>query len=163
MATWEKQNSMVFIDTSDTAGTHDWARVRKSTVFELAFNPETETQDFIDQQFPTETLKNYKPAMEQETALEEGDELFDYMFELMQSLPTGSSAVRPVLYVFPKQAQSPAGAFVAWKGDCALSFQSYNAVEKKLAFDIAFAGNIEHGTAAFSAGVPTFTADAAGA
>lgn len=163
MATWEKQNSMVFIDASDTPSTPAWTRVRKSTVFDLAFNPETETQDFIDQQFPTDTLKTYKPAMEQETMLEEGDELFDYMFELMQSLPTGSSAVRPVLYVFPKKAQSPSGSFVAWKVSCALSFKSYNAVDKKLSFNLAFAGDIAYGTVAFSAGTPTFTENASGA
>ena len=52
MATWEKQNSMLFIDTSETPSAPDWARLRKSTVFDLAFNPEVETLDFIDQQFP---------------------------------------------------------------------------------------------------------------
>ena len=100
MATWEKQNSMLFVDTSAST-TPSWARVRKSTVFELSFNPEIETQDFIDQQFPSDILKYYKPTMEQETMLEEGDELFDYMFSLMDSLPTGTQAVRPVLLVFP--------------------------------------------------------------
>ena len=101
MATWEKQNSMLFIDTSETPSAPDWARLRKSTVFDLAFNPEVETLDFIDQQFPSDVLKYYRPSMEQETQLEEGDDLFDYMFALMNALPTGSSAVRPVLFVFP--------------------------------------------------------------
>ena len=32
MATWEKQNSMLFVDTSAST-TPSWARVRKSTVF----------------------------------------------------------------------------------------------------------------------------------
>ena len=41
----------------------DWARLRKSTVFDLAFNPEVETLDFIDQQFPSDVLKYYKPSM----------------------------------------------------------------------------------------------------
>ena len=54
MATWEKQNSMLFIDTSETPSAPDWARLRKSTVFDLAFNPEVETLDFIDQQFPSD-------------------------------------------------------------------------------------------------------------
>lgn len=157
MATWEKQNSMLFVDTSAST-TPSWARVRKSTVFELSFNPEIETQDFIDQQFPSDILKYYKPTMEQETMLEEGDELFDYMFSLMDSLPTGTQAVRPVLLVFPKGAETPEGAFVAWKVDCTVSFTSYNPVEKKLSFSLSFAGDIQRGTAAFTAGAPTFTA-----
>ena len=159
MATWEKQNSMLFIDTSETPSAPDWARLRKSTVFDLAFNPEVETSDYIDQQFPSDVLKHYKPTMEQETMLEEGDGLFDYMFTLMNALPTGSSAVRPVLFVFPKVASGAEDAFVAWKVDCTVSFSNYNPVEKKLSFSLAFAGDIVHGTAAFTAGVPTFTAD----
>ena len=105
---------MLFIDTSETPSAPDWARLRKSTVFDLAFNPEVETLDFIDQQFPSDVLKYYKPSMEQETQLEEGDELFDYMFALMNALPTGSSAVRPVLLVFPKAAEGAAGR--SWHG-----------------------------------------------
>lgn len=159
MATWEKDQSMLFIDFSDTPSTPEWKRVRKSTVFDLAFNPETETQDYIDQRFPTDTLKSYKPSMEQETMLEEGDALFDEMFELMNSLPTGSNAIKPVLFVFPKKATSPATSFVAWKVDCMISFSNYNTVDRKLSFSLSFAGDIDYGTVAISSGAPTFTSD----
>lgn len=159
MATWEKDQSMLFIDFSETPSTPEWKRVRKSTVFDLAFNPETETQDFIDQRFPTDTLKSYKPSMEQETMLEEGDALFDEMFELMNSLPTGSNAIKPVLFVFPKKATSPATSFVAWKVDCMISFSNYNTVDRKLSFSLSFAGDIDYGTVAISSGAPTFTSD----
>lgn len=159
MATWEKDQSMLFIDFSDTPSTPEWKRVRKSTVFDLAFNPETETQDFIDQRFPTDTLKSYKPSMEQETMLEEGDALFDEMFELMNSLPTGTNAIKPVLFVFPKKATSPATSFVAWKVDCMISFSNYNTVDRKLSFSLSFAGDIDYGTVAISSGAPTFTSD----
>lgn len=159
MATWEKDQSMLFIDFSDTPSTPEWKRVRKSTVFDLAFNPETETQDYIDQRFPTDTLKSYKPSMEQETMLEEGDALFDEMFELMNSLPTGTNAIKPVLFVFPKKATSPATSFVAWKVDCMISFSNYNTVDRKLSFSLSFAGDIDYGTVAISSGAPTFTSD----
>lgn len=159
MATWEKDQSMLFIDFSDTPSTPEWKRVRKSTVFDLAFNPETETQDYIDQRFPTDILKSYKPSMEQETMLEEGDALFDEMFELMNSLPTGTNAIKPVLFVFPKKATSPATSFVAWKVDCMISFSNYNTVDRKLSFSLSFAGDIDYGTVAISSGAPTFTSD----
>ena len=159
MATWEKDQSMLFIDFSDTPSTPEWKRVRKSTVFDLEFNPETETQDYIDQRFPTEIIKSYKPSMNQETMLEEGDELFEAMFELMQSLPTGTSAIKPALFVFPKKATDPATSFVAWKVACTITFSNYDTVNRKLSFSLAFAGDIDYGSVAVSAGAPTFTSD----
>ena len=159
MATWEKDQSMLFIDFGDEPSTPEWKRVRKSTVFDLAFNPEVETLDFIDQQFPSDVLKYYKPSMDQETMLEEGDELFEAMFELMQSLPTGTSAIKPALFVFPKKATDPATSFVAWKVDCTITFSNYNTVDRKLSFSLAFAGDIDYGSVAVSAGAPTFTSD----
>ncbi|HIR06945.1 MAG TPA: hypothetical protein IAA71_01960, partial [Candidatus Pullichristensenella stercoripullorum] len=51
------------------------------------------------------------------------------------------------------------GAFVAWKVDCTVSFANYDAVEKKLSFSLAFAGDVSRGSATFAAGAPTFTAD----
>ncbi len=162
MATWEKDQSMLFIDFSDTPSTPEWKRVRKSTVFDIAFNPETETQDYIDQRFPTDTLKSYKPTMEQETMLEEGDELFDEMFEMMNTpLPTGTNAIKPVLIVFPKKATSPATSFVAWKVDCTVTFGDYDTVNRKLSFSLSFAGDIDKGTVAISSGAPTFTSGSA--
>ena len=55
-------------------------------------------------------------------------------------------------------ADGPSAVFVAWKVDCTVSFTSYNPVEKKLSFSLSFAGDIQRGTAAFTAGAPTFTA-----
>ena len=46
-----------------------------------------------------------------------------------------------------------AGAFAAD------ALANYDAVEKKLSFSLAFAGDVSHGSATFSAGAPTFTAD----
>ena len=159
MATWEKDQTMLFIDFSDTPSAPEWKRLRKSTVFDLAFNPETETQDYIDQRFPTDILKNYKPSMDQETMLEEGDELFEEMFPMMNELPTGTNAIKPVLIVFPKKATDPATSFLAWKVDCSISFSNLNTVDRKLSFSLAFAGDIDYGSVAVSAGVPTFTSD----
>lgn len=156
MATWEKQNSKIFIDTSTTPNTPDWARIVYSTVFDLAFNAETETLDYISSAAPTDMIKTYKPSMDQETVLEEGDDLFDYMFDLMQSLPTGTAAERPCLIVFPK-AGTTTGTFVAWKVNATITFKNYNPVDKKLTFSLTFAGDIAKGTVTITSGTPTFT------
>ena len=93
--------------------------------------------------------------------LEEGDSLFDAMFELMQTLPTGTAAEIPALFVFPKKATSPATSFVAWKVTCMISFSNYNSVDRKLSFSLAFASDIDRGSVAISDGAPTFTSDSA--
>ena len=39
--------------------------------------------------------------------------------------------------------------------------QYLNTVDRKLSFSLAFAGDIDYGSVAVSAGVPTFTSDSA--
>lgn len=155
---WEKHNTKIFIDFG-TAETPDWARLGKSTVFDLAMNPETETFDFIEDATPTELLKLYKPSMAQEIFLGEGDPAFDELFEMYHARPVGSEAIKPVLIVYPK-AGTTENTFVAMKAEATISFNNFNAVDKKLSFDMKFSG-IVNGTVTFTDGKPTFTADAA--
>lgn len=159
MATWEKFNTKLFIDISENHDGTEWARLRKSTVFDLAFNAETETFDFIDQQVPTEFIKGYKPSMSQETAMMDSDPLFNYMFELMQSLPTGEDAIRKCMVVFPKEKTT--GHYVAWNCECVITFSNYNAVDRKISFNIGFSGDMDKGTATVSedGNTPTFIPD----
>ncbi|MEG1813465.1 MAG: hypothetical protein RR337_09225, partial [Clostridia bacterium] len=112
---WEKRNTKLFLDFG-TTGTPSWVRLGKSTVFDLAFNPETETFDFIEDEMPTELLKSYKPSMAQEIFLGEGDPAFDKLFELSRKRPVGSMAVIPALLVYPK-AGTTGNSFLAMKAE----------------------------------------------
>lgn len=156
MATWTKNNTMLFVDFGE--GTEDWKRVRKSTTFDLAFNPETEDMDFIDMANTATVLKTYKLTMDQETSLEEGDPLFDEMFEMMQTLPVGDDAKRNIMIVFPKQHSGGTG-FVAWKMPVTLTFSNFNTVDKKLSFAMNQNGDFIRGKATVAEDKPTFTAD----
>ena len=158
LTTWEKHNTKVFIDFG-TSEKPKIERLGKSTVFDLAMNPETETFDFIEDETPTELLKHYKPSMAQEIFLAEGEPAFDELFDMYRKRPVGSQAVRPVIIVYPKVTADEAGGFVAQKADASISFNNYNTVGKKLTFDMKFA-SIVNGGAIFTDGKPTFTPDA---
>ena len=153
LTVWEKQNTKLFLDFGASAEPK-WVRVGKSTVFDYAFNPETETFDFIEDATPTELLKTYKPSMAQEIYLAEGDPAFDELFDMARGLPVGSDAVRPALIAYPK-AGTAANSFLAMRAEATISFNNLNTVDRKLSFDLKFA-NIENGTATFAEGVPTF-------
>ncbi|MDO4547540.1 MAG: hypothetical protein Q4D04_05555 [Clostridia bacterium] len=154
---WEKHNTRIFLDFG-TADTPDWVKLGKSTVFDLAMNPETETFDFIEDETPTDILKHYKPSMAQEVLMGEGDDAFDALFAMYHKRPVGADAVVPVMIVYPK-AGTGEGTFVAMRGEAMIAFNNFNTVDRKLSFDMNFSG-LENGTATFTSGSPTFTADA---
>ena len=155
---WEKHNTKLFLDFG-TAQAPAWVRLGKSTVFDLAFNPETETFDFIEDETPTDLLKNYKPSMAQEIFLGEGDPAFDKLFEMSRKRPVGSAAVVPALIVYPKAGKTE-NSLLAMKAEATITFNNLNTVDKKLSFDMKFSSIVD-GTVAFAEGVPTFTAEAA--
>ena len=157
LTTWEKHNTQIFLDFG-TAQTPDWTRLGKSTVLDRAMNPETETFNFIEDETPTELVKRYKPSMAQEIYTAAGDDAFDALFTLYHTRPVGTAAVVPMLIVYPK-AGSAASTFVAEKSEATISFTNFNAVDKKLTFNLLEA-NIVNGTVAIANSVPTFTADA---
>lgn len=154
MVTLTKDLFQLYIKTEN-----NYARVGKSTVYELQFNPELETRDYIEDRTPTEELKNYKPTMAQEIALIQGDPAFDYLYGFLETLPTGESAKKEVLLLFPTSVTGDGETknFKAWKTLATISLNSLNTVDKKITFNLSFA-NIEHGTATVSAGQPTFSA-----
>jgi hypothetical protein len=154
---WEKWQSAIFIDAAaDGAGTHDWARIGKSTVYDLTFNADIQTMEFIEDKNPSDLIKNYKPTISQELYTLEGDKAFDYVYSLMYNLPVGDGAVRKALFVFPKEGAD--GCFDAWLADVTIVVTNYRPVEQKILFDLNFCGDIEKGKVAVSGGVPVFTA-----
>ncbi|MEG0767947.1 MAG: hypothetical protein RR482_09540 [Clostridia bacterium] len=157
---WEKHMTKLFIDAgTGTAGAAAWSRIGKSTVFDLALNAEPETLNSLEDQMPTDVIKNYKPTMAQELYTLAGDPAFDVLYGKFYDLPTGSDADIKVLIVFPK-AGTTAGTFQAWQVTATLIINNYNPVDKKLTFNLNFSGDISRGTVALTSGVPAFTANA---
>ena len=146
----KKTQFIPFINTSSTS-TASWARIAKSTIFDLAANPHSESVDYISTEVPVTEITGYEPSMEQELALYEGDPAYDFLFDMFYNLPTGSEAVVQVLMCFGGTDT------LAWRNNATITLGSLNTVDGKLTFTINFGGEIERGTYAISDGAPTFT------
>jgi hypothetical protein len=151
--TWKKYQTIPFIDTSTTT-TPTWARIGKSTIFDLVLNAVTEDFDYIEDENPTTIIKNYKPSLSQELRTVAGDTAFDALFDMLYDLPTGDGAVRDVLLVFPRASAS---AYDSWKVPATITLTDFNTVDEKILFDINFNGTIVRGTTVITDGVPVFT------
>lgn len=153
---WTKEKCMVFIDVSKS-DKRDWARIGKSTMFDLALNPNINTQDYIEDAMPRDEVDYYKPELPQELATYEGDKAFDYVWDMFYDMPVGTDLNKHVLLVFPKNTGTgDAPKFQAWETDSTIILNNFNSVDKKVSFSIKI-NDIDRGTATVSEGTPDFT------
>jgi len=146
----KKHQTIPFIDISDN-GTPEYARIGKSTIFDLTLNANTVTSNYIEDEMPTDNVDHYKPAIAQELATIEGDKAFDYMYNMIQDLPTGQGLVHTVLLCFAGEKMR------AWRVPATVILKNLNTVDEKILFDLNFGGNIERGTFEIADGQPVFT------
>lgn len=81
--------------------TYKWARVRKSTIFELSANAQEDTYGYIDTQNDTTEVTSYQPQLPLETITESTDEVFRFMQKYLFDFPMGSDTVVPFMLVYP--------------------------------------------------------------
>lgn len=157
----KKHQTMLFIDTAGSDGPEAWARIGKSTVFELATNPNVVTNDYIEDEMPTDEVTYYKPSMDQELQTIKGDKAFDFLYAMMYDLPTGEDIKKNILIVFAGDiGEELSPKFNAWKCKASIQVTSLNTVDEKINFTISII-SIEKGTATVAEGVPTFQSAAA--
>lgn len=130
-----------------------WARIGKSTIFDLALNANVVTSDFIEDEMPTDDITYYKPTLPQELQTNAGDAAFDYVYDKFYNLPTGEEVKEDVLIVFAGKT-SP---YKAWRSMATMILKDLNTVDEKILFDLNFGGTIDRGTATVTDGVPEFT------
>ena len=150
----KKHKFIPYINT----GTHEapvWARIGKSTIFDLTLNANIVTSDFIEDEMPTDDVTYYKPTLPQELQTNAGDASFDYIYEMFKALPTGEDIKKEILICFAG-ATSPVDA---WLTNSSVILKDLNSVDEKILFDINI-NKIENGTVTFNGetGAPTFTA-----
>lgn len=148
----KKFKTIPFINTG-TAANPVWARIGKSTIFDLTLNANVVTSDFIEDEMPTDDITYYKPTLPQELQTNAGDDAFDYVYDKFYDLPTGEDVKEDVLIVFAG-ASSP---YKAWRSTATLVLKDLNTVDEKILFDLNFGGTISKGTATVTDGVPAFT------
>ena len=155
-----KNKVIPFIDVSKTANTENWTpvwkRIDKSTIFDLAFNPQSTTEDYIAYETPIEEISGYQPELPQEIALYRGNTIYDYIEDLCYNLEVGDALRVPMLLVWPPQAD---GKLRAWQiKECRLLLSNYNSVDGKVTFTLKLGGTYDRGEVTISDGKPTFTA-----
>lgn len=151
----KKHKFIPYINT----GTHEepvWARIGKSTIFDLSLNANIVTNDFIEDEMPTDDVTHYKPTLPQELQTNQGDEAFDYIYSMFKKLPTGEDVKKEILLVFAAK-QEP---FDAWLTNSSIILKNLNTVDEKILFDLNI-NKITNGTVAISDGKPEFTESAA--
>jgi hypothetical protein len=154
----KKHNTIPFLDIG-TAAAPQWARIGKSTVFDLVLNAQTEENNFIEDEMATTDVTRYAPSLAQELQCNKGDEAFDYLYDLFFNLPTGEGVKKKLLIVFAGDiGTADAPKFKAWDTVSTLILDHFDSVAEKIYFSFNIA-KINRGKVTVSNGVPTFTAD----
>ena len=104
---------LIDITRGAEAGVHTWKPIDLSTVFELAYNPQTETYGYICNDTDSTEIKSYQPAMEQEIKISRGNPIYDFMLDFMRGMPTGSAAEVPVMVVYPDKTLKNSSCFTS--------------------------------------------------
>lgn len=164
-----KDKVALYLDTSKTLTSSSWVptwnRVAKSTIFDLSFNPQSTTEDYIAYETAIEEISGYQPELPQEIALYRGDPIYDYIEELVYDLQVGDALRVPVLLLFPPELGSDGkltGDIKAWQiKDNRLLLSNFNTVEGKITFTLKLGGTYDRGTVEVVDGAPVFTPAAA--
>lgn len=138
--------------------TAEYVPIDLSTIFEFAFNPNTETYSYICYANDTTETTGYAPTMEQEIVLDNSNPLFKVLYPFCMSMPTGSKCTVPCLLVEPDMSTGKPTRGRLWK-DATISPGKVNTVDGKLTFTLNFNGDQQQGTVANSDGTVTFTPD----
>ena len=160
-----KDKVALYLDTSKTLTSGSWVptwnRVAKATIFDLSFNPQSTTEDYIAYETAIEEISGYQPELPQEIALYRGDPIYDYIEELVYDLQVGDALRVPVLLMFPPALGEDgklSGEIKAWQiKDNRLLLSNFNTVEGKITFTLKLGGTYDRGTVTVSGGVPVFS------
>ena len=134
-----------------------YARIGKSTIFDLVLNAQTEENDFIESEMPTTDVQYYKPELAQELQSNKGDQAFDYLYDMFYNLPTGEAVKKDLLLTFAGNVGTEdTPKFNAWNTKSTLILDHFDTVAEKIYFKFCISA-IERGTCTVNDGTPVFT------
>ena len=152
----KKHKTIPFLNISN-AEVPTWARIGKSTIFDLVLNAKTEENDFIDSEMTEVDVTSYKPELSQELQCNKGDEAFDYLYDMFFNLPVGNDVKKNLLIVFDgNTGTEEAPKFKAWSTQSTLILDHFDSVAEKIYFKFNI-NSIERGAATVTEGKPVFT------
>ena len=151
----KKHKTIPFLNTG-TVEAPKWARIGKSTVFDLVLNAQTEDNDFIENEMTTTDVTSYKPELAQELQSNKGDAAFDYLYDMFFNLPTGEDVKKNLLIVFDgNTGTEDTPEFKAWNTQATLILDHFDSVAEKIYFKFNI-NSIERGAATVIEGEPVF-------
>lgn len=152
----KKHKTIPFLNISQTE-TPSWARIGKSTVFDLVLNAQTEDNNFIEDEMATTDITYYKPELAQELQANKGDSAFDYLYEMFYNLPTGEAVKKNLLIVFDgNEGTEENPEFKAWDTTSTLILDHFDSVAEKIYFKFNI-NSIRRGSCTVTDGKPVFT------
>ena len=160
MATLErlkKHRTIPFLNIK-TPDAPTWARIGKSTVFDMVLNAQTEDNNFIEDEMPTTEIVSYKPELAQELQCNKGDPAFDYLYDMFFNLPTGEDVKKNLLIIFDGDiSEDDTPKYRAWNTTSTLILDHFDSVAEKIYFKLNI-NKIVRGTCTRTTdGTPTFT------
>lgn len=148
------------LDVSDD-GSGTYKPIDLSTVFEFAWNPNTETYGYIKDKNDTNEVTGYAPTMEQEIVLDNTNPIYSFLFPKFMDMPVGAACVIPCLLATPDlKTGAPTVGYLWAEATCVPD--TLATVDGKLQFTLNFNGDAVKGTVAINGGTVTFTPATAG-
>lgn len=151
----KKHRTIPFLNTA-TVNAPVWARIGKSTVFDMVLNAQTEDNNFIEDEMITTEIVSYKPELAQELQCNKGDAAFDFLYDMFFNLPTGEDVKKNLLIVFDgNEGTEDAPKFRAWNTTSTLILDHFDSVAEKIYFKFNI-NKIERGTCTVADGKPAY-------
>lgn len=151
----KKHRTIPFLNTA-TVEAPVWARIGKSTVFDMVLNAQTEDNNFIEDEMITTEIVSYKPELAQELQCNKGDAAFDFLYDMFFNLPTGEDVKKNLLIVFDgNEGTENAPKFRAWNTTSTLILDHFDSVAEKIYFKFNI-NKIERGTCTVTDGKPDY-------
>lgn len=156
----KREELLHYFDTSMGSGTPSWALIGDgvSSLTE-EFNPEEETNQWINQANGNTEVKSYTPSIEVEKQDCVEDEMQTCIDQLTDTLPTGASAESSYIR-FRLKDKTEDGKYIAYRRRCAVSVNSTGGdAGANVVNSIKIGGKGEAVKGVFDVATRTFTED----
>lgn len=149
-----------FIDATPAGTTRKWFKVGKDVEdMSIDLNADIQTvKNILDE--TSVTHMGYEPSVGVDTYYADpDDDFYDFVLDIALGRKKGDSCKTKVLEVVVEN--TTATSHLAYQEDVIVEVTSYGGPQGGISipYTVHFAGNRTKGTVAFTAGVPTFTAD----
>lgn len=153
-----------FMNTAPGSTSPVWARFGKGITSQtVSYNPETTTEQYIDEDSSTTMIDRYAPTMDGTMTTYKGEPIFEFVDSLRRERAIGADAETDILLVYMYTAEDGSSSFEAEKQHVSVQIDEFGGEaggSLPLNFTVNFMGDPVKGTASISNGTVSFTEDA---